>query len=343
MTSLLHLVVPGLLGPWPGHRADPAFPRPRAPSLEWLLARARPAAAPASTDALLFQLFGFSPSDAADGPVAAVTRLADGGALADGWWQRADPVHLRPDLHGVFLADARALAIEAAEARALAEAFNQTFADEGLQLEALRPERWYLRLPADPGLRSHPLESAIGRDIRTLLPYGPAKARWHKLLTEAQMLFHAHPVNRAREERNQPAINGLWLWGGGHCPTGLRPPAAGVYADDPLVRGLVRLAGAAVAPAPERADDWRESAAGEADGLVVLDTLRHVAADGDIGAWVERVERLETAWFSACRRWLRSGKLTALRLYPGDGQSHTVTSAARWRFWRRPRSLVRFL
>ncbi|MGB4876115.1 MAG: hypothetical protein WBQ93_11740, partial [Candidatus Competibacter sp.] len=211
MASILHLLIPGLLGPWPD-RSNPAFPRPTAPALEWLLARATVAVAPAATDAALFQFFGLSVTDTADLPVAAVTRLADGGNIDDGWWWRADPVHFRSDLHGVVLADARILAIEPAEARALAEAFNQTFASDGVQLDALRPDRWYLRLPADPGVRAHPLESASGRDIRTLLPYGPAKQRWHTLLTEAQMLFHNHPVNRAREDRNQPLISGVWLW-----------------------------------------------------------------------------------------------------------------------------------
>ncbi|HUM94010.1 MAG TPA: hypothetical protein PLU26_05990 [Candidatus Competibacter sp.] len=343
MTLILDLVIPGLLGAWPRHPSDPALPRPRAPALEWLLTRASVSAAPASTDALLFQLFGLPTSDAAGLPVAAVTRLADGGAVDGGWWQRADPVHLRPDLRGVFLADARMLALEAAEARALVESFNQTFAADGLRLEALRPERWYLRLPADPDVRAHPLETAIGRDIRALLPYGPAKARWHKLLTEAQMLFHAHPINQAREARNQLPINGFWLWGGGPAPTGARPPAAGLYADDPLTRGLARLAGSGVTPVPERADGWLDSAGGEAEGLVVLEDLRYVWADGDIAAWVERIEHLEAAWFVACRRWLQAGKLAILRLHPGNGRSYTVTETARWRFWRRPRPLVGFL
>ena len=145
-------------------------------------------------------------------------------------------MHLRPDLYGVLLADARVLAIEPVEAALLAAAFDQTFAAEGLQLRVPRPDRWYLRLPADPGFRTHPLLDAIGRDINPLLPYGPSAPRWHALLTEIQMLFHQHPVNRVREERNQPLINSIWFWGGGACPTGVRAPAADLYANDPLTR-----------------------------------------------------------------------------------------------------------
>ena len=305
-----------------------------------MLARAETRAAPGSADATLFAGFGLLVPGDADLPVAAITRLADGGDPDDGWWLRADPVHLRPDLRGVFLVDARILAIEPAETQALATAFNQTFGADGLRLDPLHLDRWYLRLPFDPELRTHPLLDAIGRDINPLLPYGPAGRRWHALLTEAQMLFHGHPVNQAREQRGQPMINGLWLWGGGRCPAGARAPAAGLYANDPLTRGLARLAGTAVGPVPESADDWLDAARDEADSLVVLEATRFDSADDDLAAWAEHVAALERAWFAFCRRWLQTGKLATLHLYPGNGQVYTLTGAARWRFWRRSRPLA---
>ncbi len=348
MATTLHLFIPGLLATGRFGFANPAFPAPTAPALRWLLARADARPVPAAADETLFRLFNAPIPDAADLPVAAVTRLADGGDPAggdpdDGWWLRADPVHLRPDLHGVLLADARTLVIEPVEAALLAAAFDQAFAADGLQLHVPRPDRWYLRLPADPGIRTHPLLDAIGRDINPLLPHGPTSGRWHALLTEIQMLFHQHPVNRAREARNQPLINSVWFWGGGTCPSGARPPAADLYADDPLTRGLARLAGAAVGSVPEHASDWLDSASGESDSLVVLETTRHDPAEDDPARWVDHVAELERAWFTSCRRWLQAGKLAALHLYPGDGRVYTLTSAARWRFWRRPRPLVDYL
>lgn len=337
--AILHLLIPGLLGARPVGRADWEGARPQVPALEWLLARACVRDVPLSTDAVLFQLFGLPVPLDADLPVAAITRLADGGGIESGWWLRADPVHLRPDQRGVFLVDARILAIEPAEAQALVAAFNQTFAADGLRLEALRPDRWYLRLASAPGLRTHPLETAIGRDINPLLPYGPARRRWHTRLTEVQMLFHAHPVNRARETHNQPLLNGIWCWGGGECPRSARSPVAGLYAQDPLARGLARLAAAAVAPVPEHAGAWLDSAAGESDSLVVLETMRYDPTEDDCASWAEHIAELEYAWFTFCRRWLQTGKLTALHLYPGNGRVYTLTSAARWRFWQRSRPL----
>ncbi|HAS51863.1 MAG TPA: hypothetical protein DCS21_09040 [Gammaproteobacteria bacterium] len=330
---ILHLVIPGLLGPWP---ADLTPSRPVVPALEWLLARADVAETPLSMDAVLFQQFGLPVAAEGDLPIAAVTALADGCEPDEEWWLRADPVHLRPDVQGVLLVDARALAIEPVEAAALAAAFDQTFAEDGLQLRVPCPERWYLQLPDDPGLRTYSLHDAIGRDINPLLPYGPNKRRWHTLLTEAQMLFHAHSVNRARDERRQPMINGLWLWGGGSLPEGAQAPAAQLYADDRLTRGLARLANVPVQSVPENADAWQHLAR-QADSLIVLDLARYDRMDSDPLAWADHLVELERNWFAPCRQGLKSGQINALHLYGGQGRRYSLTGAARWRFWRRPR------
>ncbi|HRY16827.1 MAG TPA: hypothetical protein P5149_00350 [Candidatus Competibacteraceae bacterium] len=336
MATILSLLIPGLLGTWPD---DLIAPRPTVPALEWLLARADRHKTLPAIDAVLFQLFGLSIPVEADLPVAAVTQLADSRESGDDWWLRADPVHLRPDLRGVFLADARTLTIEPVEAAALAAAFDQTFASDGLQLHVPCPDRWYLRLPADPGIRTHPLCSVIGRDINSLLPYGPNTRRWHALLTEAQMLFHNHPVNQAREQCNQPMINSVWFWGGGSLPIGAHLPVAGLYARDPLLRGLAWLADGAISPVPDNASDWQEAAAGETSSLVMLDLMRYDRIDGNPLAWAEHVAYLEQNWFKPCRRLLQIGQIKTLHLYGGDGYRYSLTGAARWRFWRRIRSV----
>ena len=342
MANTLRLLIPGLLGPRPFSPADPEWPEPVTPALAWLLARADSRAASLSPDAVLCELFGV-PVATADPPVAALTRLVDGGEIDEGgWWLRADPVHLRADMRTVFLTDARMLVIEPDEAQALVAAFNQTFAEDGLRLMAPSRNRWYLRLPADPGIKTCPLFDAIGRDINPLLPQGPAGRRWHILLTEVQMLFHRHPVNQAREARGRPLINSVWFWGGGACPLRARSPAAGLYANDPLTRGLARLGGAAVSPKPEHAEDWKDAAA-EPDSLVVLEATRYDLVDGDVESWTDHVAALERDWFAPLRQWLRTGQISALDLYPGNGRSYALTGAARWRFWRRSRPSSAYL
>jgi hypothetical protein len=87
MAKTLHLVIPGLLGPWPASQtAQIAYAPPRR--------AVSPVGLPIVEDADAF--------------IAALTRLADNGDMSD-------QVHFRPDLHGVLLANARVLALEPAE------------------------------------------------------------------------------------------------------------------------------------------------------------------------------------------------------------------------------------
>lgn len=367
MATTLHLIVPGLLGPWPFHRSDPAFPQPSVPALAWLLSRAYVSTAPVLVEAIQCQLYGFAAVPDADLPIAALTRLADGGDSDEGWWWRADPVHFHADLHGVMLSDARSLAIQPSEAEALAAAFNHTFAADGLRLDALRPERWYLRLASEPAVQTHSLAAAAGRDIRALLPYGPDKAYWHKLLTEVQMLFHTHPVNQRREHHNQPLISGIWLWGGGYYPSDIgtllgeqsgieplpkatqdalsatAPSTSGLYANDPLSRGLARWVGEAINPVPENAADWFAAASGESASQVMLETLRYDAIDSNYTAWSQHLLELEQHWFQFCQQGLKTGRLAVVHLYPGNGHRYSITSRARWRFWNYSKPLATYL
>ena len=339
LAKTLRLVIPGLLGPWP-ERSEPDFPLPQARDLErllgWALSRRMRVAGAEET---LFDLFGLSVSPDKDLPVAAVTRLADGGDAESGWWLRADPVHLEADRHQVLLRDARNLAVSPREAQTLVREFNQTFAADGLMLFSWHAARWYLRLPVDPGLRTVPLMEAAGRDISSALPTGRGARRWRTLLTEVQMLFHASEVNQERESRGLPAINGIWFWGGGLLPTAAVSPAEGVYAEDLLTRGLVRLAGAAVSSVPPNVLDWFEAAETEATSLVVLEATRYDVIDRNPQQWSRQVGQLERDWFSPCRALLKHRELEALYVYPGNGWRYVVTPRDLLCFWRRRRPL----
>lgn len=334
-------MIPGLLGSFP---AALELPRPQADALERLLARAevRPSGVE-GFDATLFKLFQLPVNEAQELPVASVTHLADAGATDQGWWLRADPVHLRPDLHQVLLFDARGLAISTATAQSLVAEFNEVFSADGLLLEAPHPQRWYLRFAEDPGLRTEPLLAAIGQDINPLLPRGQAARRWHALLTEMQMLLHSSRANVAREADGQVPINGIWIWGGGRLPQDAPSPSDGVYAADPLSRGLSRLAGVTVNPVPNDIDDWYKAAEDEREGLVVLETTLFDGPDKDSQAWCEHVNALEQHWFAPGMALLKSKALQTLYLYPCNGWIYVLTASKLRRFWRRTQPLLQYL
>lgn len=343
MAKRLHLVIPGLLGPWP-ERDQPGFPSPEAAALERLLARATvEETGIVGADATLFGLFNLPLAADRDLPVAAITWLTDSGIAEEGWWLRADPVHLRADLHQVLLVDARTLSITPMEAASLVAEFNQVFAADGLLLKAPHPGRWYLRLASDPGLRTCPLLKAIGRDINPLLPQGEAGRRWHTLLTEIQMLFHNAAVNQEREAQGRLPINSVWFWGGGELPQGAHSSFQGVYADDPLARGLARLAGVVISPPPATATDWRLAAENEAETLVVLEATRYDPVDNDPIGWAEQVSVLERDWFMPSLEMLTGKALNSLSLYPCNGRVYTLTRSHWRRFWRRRRPLADYL
>ena len=329
----LSLLIPGLLSTLPGASAR-AIIAQQCPAATRLLSRARRTIEGADVDSLRYRLLGYSLSATHDLPDAWLSYQFDTGMVAAAALLRADPVHLRADQSRLLLFDAAHLDITAAEVRELSDAFNRHFAADGLRLEFPTSTRGYLHLDEAPAIRTTPLAQAMGRNIDACLPVGPAARHWHRLLNEVQMLFHDHPVNRAREARGQPLINGLWLWGGG------RPVAAApsvwqrLWSSDPALRGLAWLNGIQSGEPPTQAGDWLSDVV---DGrhMVCLDALRRAAAYADLENWIVEMQRLERDWFAPLEHALKQGRLRDLRLYPDDGCSYRVTRWDLLCFWKR--------
>ncbi|HEX9180327.1 MAG TPA: hypothetical protein VF859_08040, partial [Burkholderiales bacterium] len=233
------LLIPDL---WPPPGMEAAARGLRLPGLELLLGKGAVADSGGETvEGWLFRRFGLERRG--DWPVAAVTLLADGGDPGRNIWMRADPVSLRADGARLVLGDGAQLRIAPEEAAALTEALNHHFRDDGLEFQPRSPRRWYLRLPAAPAMSTRAPDQAAGRHVDEWLPAGPDALHWHRLMNEAQMLLHQHPLNEAREERGEPPVNSVWLWGAGAVPDHARASFAGVWSDHPLAAGLARLAG----------------------------------------------------------------------------------------------------
>ena len=69
----------------------------------------------------------------------------------------------------------------------------------------------YARAPQGFDYCAPSLDYAQSDMLEAFLPNGSDLKRWQKLLTELQMLLHAHPVNAARVQRGARPINSLWL------------------------------------------------------------------------------------------------------------------------------------
>ncbi|MEW5966192.1 MAG: hypothetical protein AB1720_04245 [Pseudomonadota bacterium] len=306
----------------------------RLPALETLLVRGSLQDAPAEgLEAALCEALGIARQQ--DWPIAPLTLAAEGEAPGEAWWLRADPVHLRVMRDRIVLAGSEALALSREEADALAAAIGRHFGAE-LAPRPYHPQRWYLRYADAPDLITTPLAVAIGRDIDPLLPQGADAMTFRSRLNELQMLLHDHPVNAAREARGEPAVNSLWLWGGGRAPApGRNPPS--VHARHAATLALAASCGARIHTLPGQLGAQR---LGTQD-VVVLDTLTESGQVGDAWGWREAMRALERDWFAPLRSQLRKTGPQGVRLLdPDHGKALHLTAGDAWRVWRRPRSLL---
>ncbi len=222
------LVVPGLL-------SLPAPALARDASLSRIASLATPVRESDHESALLDDL-GL---DAAPAPLAA---LGAGIDVAHRWVIRADPVTMVVGRDDARLGGCVHDLAEAERATLLA-LLNTHFAVDGLVFTAPRADAWFATSATPHAVTTTPVEQAIDRALRSLLPGGPDAARWRRWLTETQMLLHEHALS-ARDDR---PVNGLWFSGGG-----ILPAAASVSRVDAsaapgrcgdLLRGIARTRG----------------------------------------------------------------------------------------------------
>ena len=303
--SAIDIVVPGLF----------RQPVPGLAALEHLLARSSRSVVPASSEALLFHLFGHAPI--ATLPVAAV-RLLGEGLEPGGEWLQADPVQFVPARDHVLVMPTEPL--DAAELGAIAEEIGRHFE---LEVQVLQGQL-LLRRAAPVGVVIAPTARVLGHSLGSVLPEGREHLPWLSLINEIQMLLHSSAVNRAREQRGIDPVNGLWLWGGGPLPSPVASPFTYVWGGDSLLRGLALLGGCEARALP--GDAAPAVAVGHGRQLIVF------PEDADPAG-------LEVRWFRPLLAALRGGKLSRVSVYDAEGRAFAISRPALYRFWRRPRPL----
>jgi hypothetical protein len=151
------------------------------------------------------------------------------------------PVHLHLGTEQVTLTDPDALALDGADARLLFDALRPLFADAGFVLHWGHGQRWYVEHPSLAELATASLDRVIGRNVDPWLPETRSARAWQRLLSETQMLLHAHEVNTRRESRGLSPVNSLWLSG---CGVAIAAPPE----REPRVDDRLR--------APALSEDW---------------------------------------------------------------------------------------
>ncbi len=308
---------------------------PAAPGLSRWLARAavEPFTAAGPEQAAL-ALFDVAP--AGQGPPLAPFRyLADTGRAPAGCCWCVDPVHLRADTHGLILFDAVTCRLSAPERQALFATLRDFLSETDWSLETSDSQNWYLHGLAPDQLHTTLLSQVCGKPVSDYLPRGKAAAQWMQRSNEMQMLLHNHPVNQERAARGLPAVNSVWISGGGVLPEARQAPFTQIYSDDPLLRGLALWSGAASDPPPRDAGGLPPAPAAGQRMLLVLDACLPAAVYGDAQQWSEVVARYERDWFAPLLQALSARRLQALELVALNGYRYRLRRGDLWRFWRR--------
>ncbi|MDZ7856071.1 hypothetical protein [Sphaerotilus sp.] len=191
-------------------------------------------------------------------------------------WGLITPVHWHVGSDQIALVDPAALALTEAESRTLFDLLKPSFDAEGWSLQWGAPLRWYVRHPALAELPTASLDRAIGRNLDLWLSDAPQTRKLRRLQVEAQMLWHEHDLNEAREAARQLTVNSFWLSGCGPAQP-RRPLAASGMEVDMRLR------------APLLANEW-------ADWVAAW----HALDAGPIAALLRRAEAGEPVTLTLC-------------------------------------------
>ena len=249
---------------------------------------------------------------------------------AEGTWFIVNPAHIQIARSHLMMADLRHLSLAEEDSRALFDAARPLCEEAGHPLLYGDAQTWFLRADDWAALDTATPDTAVGMDLIDFMPKGERAIAYRRLQNEVQMLWHAHPVNAAREARRLPAVNAFWLWGAG------QPPAAGTP------RQLVTHA----APGWLAALGTRKLAALDVlggalqdDSLLVAGSLAEAAIAADWGSWVMAMQQLEEELFAPLLAAVKQGRVRELRLVLSSREGlleSTTTGMAQRTFWRRP-------
>ena len=169
-------------------------------------------------------------------PFAAHAAAGDGIATGNQAWALLTPSHWQLGRDDVTMLDPALLELAEAESRALFASAGELLASEGFAVAWGATDRWYAARDDLQALASASLDRVIGRNVDRWLrasasgradEAGAIASLVRRLQSEAQIVFHSHAVNEAREERGALTANSFWLSG---C--GRRQPADAAQAPE---------------------------------------------------------------------------------------------------------------
>lgn len=331
----LTLFIPGLFGPDISIHPDDL---PELPALNWFLTRGNRIDLNASSPSYsLCGLFGLGSDKNNDLPVAALTRLIDDDRPPEGFWLRADPVHVSPGGDGLTLMDHHRFTLSQSEAVALASEITDLLLPYGVELDVPVPHRWYLKTHKPFALTTTPIDAVAGQDLRPCMPGGDDRIHFIQLMNDIQMVLHKAAVNQKRERAQLLPVNSVWLWGYGELPKTIDRNWSFVIGDGVLAQGLSMVSSIPFKALPAGYTEI-DGISSDDNGLIVIHALQKFCDYHDLEGWLEALIDYEENWFGpllAAYKRKAIGALqirtTALSIAPGK--------YARFGFFHKPKTI----
>lgn len=230
-------------------------------------------------------------------PLAALEAARLGLPGAGQAWAWLSPAHWQLGTDQVSMADPAELGLEEAQSRAFLQTLRPSLEEAGIAVHYAAPSRWLASHPCFEAVPCASVDRVAGRNVDPWLPADPRARVLRRLQSEAQMLWHGHPLNEAREARGEAAVNSVWWSGSGRAagvswPEGLvvddRLRAPALAADAPGWAGALQALDAqglrGLLEAAARGDPAALTLCGERAAV----TLRPAAADakGWLAGWM---------------------------------------------------------
>lgn len=211
----------------------------------------------------------------------------------------AELIHMAPTQSSTALLTAHDLHITQAQSVALFESAQALFEGTGFQLHPDGDVRW--RIDPPPGftfLSTSPSLVATA-SVNDWWPQDDALRPWRRLFNEIQMLWFDHPVNLARQQRGERAINGLWLFGGGRKQQMPEPSAPNATHAHALL-------------APFMAQDWGAwlAALSQLEAEVFVPLAQQGGQPGLVLTGRNEIVTIEPQPMARIKNWLRGGRNT---------------------------------
>ena len=252
----------------------------------------------------------------ADRGLAALRYLGDMGQAAGEFICAADPIHFQTRMRDLVVQELPAAQVSVEEVTAIFDTLQGSLGSEtGTRFEA-HGRRGYVLHSSPFDTSDVSTREASGTVADRFMPSGSSAGDYHRLQSEIQMVLHDHPVNSRRDERGQPRISALWLWGGGSTPakdSARLPTYSGSHG---LLRGYWIHEGGHVA---------------NADKTTLADVFG--SPSGAVADLTQAAEADLIAGLGEAKRLLARGSIRKLSVVSQDGFTIRLNRWNTWRFW----------